>query len=390
MYKIIELHPKFSKRFIQGHPWVYSNELIINSAEPIIPGEIVELNYQGKYLATGFLNTHSLISFRALSREKHRLIDIHFLKDAFLKAEALRTHFYNQPFYRLIHAEGDFLPGLIIDRYQDIFVIQLNTAGMELLKPIIILALKNAFKVTTLIFKNDSPIRKQEGLAIFPIEIQGEAIKYLDIIENHAQFSVDIVDTQKTGWFYDHRNNRELIANLASNTTLIDYFCYSGGFSIQAACKGARKVIGVDSSKTAIENAKRSAIQNNLTNTEFMVSDVFKDLDRRLALQEQFDIVVLDPPAFVKVKKDLAQGLKGYEKLLTKGISLVKGGGLLMIASCSYHIKLTDLKYCLNKALYKTRRTAQILQSLSSGFDHPIHPALEESEYLKGLLIQIQ
>lgn len=237
--------------------------------------------------------------------------------------------------------------------------------------------------------RNDSPIRKLEDLTISDPEIIGSPLSTLKVIENQTEFSVAMQGSQKTGWFFDHRENRQLIASLAKNKTLLDYFCYSGGFSIEAA-KTATKVIGVDSSENALQNARASAALNNVSEkTEFICNDVFKDMEARATQSQKFDIVVLDPPAFVKSKKDLTTGLKGYEKLISKALPLVVPGGLLLIASCSYHVKEADLKLCLARALQKNHREGRILKTLTAGPDHPLHPMLEESSYLKGFLVGV-
>jgi 23S rRNA (cytosine1962-C5)-methyltransferase len=328
-----------------------------------------------------------LISFRVLSTPPVN-IDVTFFKQALERSLALRERFYSTPYYRLVYAEADGLPGLIIDRFSSVFVIQINTQGMEKLKSLLVEALQILFSPRTLYFKNDSAVRTLEGLSITESEIIGAPLSTLTVIENNMTFEIDMTSSQKTGWFFDHRENRALIAKLARSKTVIDYFCYSGGFSLQAAKQGAERVMGIDRSEGAVKNAECSARFNQLSDIcKFHCQDSFKDMDTRLEKGQIFDIVVLDPPAFVKSKKDLIPGLKGYEKLLTKALPLVAPGGFLLIASCSYHVKEADLKICLIRALQKTKRKGSIVQTLSAGFDHPIHPMLEESSYLKGFLV---
>lgn len=222
-------------------------------------------------------------------------------------------------------------------------------------------------------------------------EVIGQPIRSLTVIENSAKFEIDLSSTQKTGWFYDHQENRLMLGQLAKQKTVIDYFCYSGGFSLQAALNQARQVIGVDRSEIALKNAAQAAELNQVSDrTTFVCRDVFDDMDERIAKKECFDIVILDPPAFVKSKKDLAAGLKGYEKLLIKGIQLVAKEGLMLIASCSYHVKALDLQHCLTRALYKNQREGRIVRILGAGPDHPKHPFLEESDYLKGFLVFLE
>lgn len=390
MLPTIEIMPSYHKRFLAGYPWLYANEITQSqSTKTLEPGELVAVTHQGKRVATGYFNRHSLISFRALSSSDID-IDVTFFKHRLQHSLALRERFYHTPYYRLVHAEADGLPGLIIDRFDSVFVIQMNTQGMEKLKTLLIEALQALFSPTTLYFRNDSAVRTLEGLSITEPEVIGEPLSTLTVIENNMTFEIDMTSSQKTGWFFDHRDNRALIAKLAPGKTVIDYFCYSGGFGLQAAKQQAKRVIEIDRSEGALKNAERSASLNHLSDIcEFHCRDTFKDMDERLQKGEIFDIVVLDPPAFVKSKKDLIPGLKGYEKLLTKALSLVAKNGFLLIASCSYHVKEADLKICLIRALQKTKREGRIVQTLSAGFDHPIHPILEESSYLKGFLVFI-
>ncbi len=391
MFPILSILSGYHKRFLQGYPWLYANEISKSYlTKELEPGDLVTIMYQDKPIAIGYFNRHSLISFRVLTRTVSESIDTTFFIKRLKKALKLRSHFYTSPFYRLIHAEVDDLPGLIIDRFDDVFVIQINTQGMQKLITYLVEAMQQIFNPTTLYFKNDSPIRELEGLPLAEPTVIGSSFKDLNVIENETKFTIDISSSQKTGWFFDHRENRKMIAELAKGKTVIDYFCYSGGFSLQAA-KYAIHVTGVDSSETALQNARYNAGLNQLTNKcEFVCLNAFKDMDERITKNQYFDIVILDPPAFVKSKKDLISGLKGYEKLINKALQLVSNNGFLMVASCSYHVKEIDLKNCLTRALYKNQRSGKILRTLFAGPDHPTHPLLEESNYLKGLLVYLE
>jgi 23S rRNA (cytosine1962-C5)-methyltransferase len=391
-YPNIEILAGHQKRFLAGYPWVYTNEIEqSNSTKYIEFGHLVNVRYLGKPLGVGYYNRQSLIAFRVLTRRPEEMIDANFFSQKLRIAEKLRNRFYKDPYYRLIHAEGDELPGLIIDRFKDVFVVQINTLGMERLREPLIDALKLVFNPTTIYFKNDMKARVIEGLPITEPFIVGEDVTEISVIENGIEYRIDISQGQKTGWFYDHRENRQLLATLAKDKSIIDYFCYGGGFSIQAAKQGAKHVIGVDRANAAIENAKRSAKLNQVeTRCEFICNEVFPDMETRINARQTFDIVILDPPAFVKVKKDIPVGLKGYEKLISQGIQLVAPQGLLFIASCSYHVKEFDLKTCLTRALHKNGRTGKVLHRTEAGFDHPHPPLLDESDYLKGFIVYIE
>lgn len=381
---------KYQKRFLSGHPWVYNNELeISNSSKSIEPGSLVQLSINNQPHALGYFNRHSLIAVRVLTRNPAETIDTRFFMARLENALKRRERFYSEPYYRLVHAEADFLPGLIIDRFDSIFIVQINTYGMEKLKNFITEALTHLFKPKGIYFQNESPLRSLEGLENIPSEWIGAPQTTLEVIENGVHYWIELASSQKTGWFFDHRENRQKIASLAKHKSVLDYFCYSGGFALLAAKQGADRVVAVDRSEAALNNARKSAERQALNNIEFVCSEVFKDMDARIAKKEKFDIVILDPPAFVKVKKDLPAGLKGYEKLITKGLQLLNSSGLLFIASCSYHVHLEDLKQCINKALFKTQQKANIVSTLHAGFDHPVHPSLPESEYLKGLILAI-
>ncbi len=392
MLPIIQVQPGCHKRFLVGYPWLYANEIVQSPlTKTAESGQLVALECLGKKVATGYFNRHSLIAFRVLSHNPDEIIDADFFIRRLQRALDVRALFYTTPYYRLVHAEADDLPGLIIDRFDSVFVVQLNTQGMQKLQNELITALQQLYNPDTIYIKLDSPIRQHEGLPIAEPIIIGKVPTELSVLENDTQFTIDMKTSQKTGWFFDHRDNRNYIAQLAKGKTVIDYFCYSGGFSVQAAKHNALHVTGVDASAGALENAKRSAALNQVQDKcTFVCADTFKDMDARIQKSEKFDIVVLDPPAFVKSKKDLTVGLKGYEKLLTKAIALIAQNGILLIASCSYHVKDFDLKSVLARALHKNKREGRIHRTLAAGPDHPGHPMLEESSYLKGFLVTLK
>jgi 23S rRNA (cytosine1962-C5)-methyltransferase len=389
MYPKIEIHTAAERRFLQGYPWIYSNEIAASPQNKFIePGSVVQLCLKGSPLAIGYYNRHSLIAFRVLSRNPAMVIDQSFFEQRLQRALAHRKNFYSEPFYRLVHAEADELPGLIIDRFDKVYSLQVNTQGIETLLPLILSAMQAIFSPETIYIQKNSQSRIAEGLELQEAEVQGLGLSELAVCENGVRYAIDMKNLQKTGWFYDHRDNRHTIASLAKDKTVIDYFCYSGGFALQAAVAGAKKVIGIDRSESAIENAKNSALLNKVeARCEFVVGEAFDDLSKRITQGERYDIVVLDPPAFVKTKKDLTVGLKGYVKLMRQAMTLVAPGGMLFIASCSYHVKEMDLRQCLQKALSKTQRSASISMRIKAGADHPLHPFLEESDYLKGFLV---
>ena len=379
-------------RIPAGFPWIYSNQIDTDQSplKSFQAGQIVDLFYQQKWLARGYINPHSLIAFRVLSWQLEEEISAKYFVRRLKEALVLRESFYSEPFYRLIHAEGDFIPGLIIDRYDDVFVVQLNTAGMDALAPEITKALEQCFSPKTIILKRDSASRLQEGLTQLPDEMIGTPRSQCIIKENDAQFAVHFEEGQKTGWFFDQRNNRDLVAQLCKGKSVIDYYCYAGGFGVLAAVRGAKNVIAIDRSATAIVQAKKAAQLNHVADKcEFITGEVFADLEVRTNRSDKFDVVIVDPPAFIKTKKDKPQGLKGYQKLMGLALRLVKPGGYLFIASCSYHISVEEFKECLQSACNKNNMIAQILAVTQAGADHPVHVQLAQTDYLKGLLVRV-
>ena len=307
----LQLKNHFQLRALQGSPWIFSNE-ISNFAElkklPI--GSIVEVNTaKNQFFALAYFNPHSLISARILSYQKNDLIDENFFTKRILQAKTLREKFYSQPFYRLIHSEGDQLPGLVIDRFDNVFVCQISTAGLQNLVDHVKNSLIKIFgDKITIVLKNDFDSRKLENLDQNVEIIYGEQIDKITIKENDLTFTGDLIDGQKTGWFYDQRPNRQFINDISKDCNVLDAFCYLGGFGINALKGKAKKVVFVDSSQKAIEYAQSNCLLlKNIENseTEFYHEKVYDYLEVNQNTPEKFNIIILDPPAFIKNKKDL-------------------------------------------------------------------------------------
>ena len=381
-------------RIIQGHPWIYSNEIEnFSEIKSLKKGTLVEINIRKDQLfALAFFNPHSLIAARILTYDLSQKIDEDFFYNRLLAAKNLREKFFDKPFYRLIHSEADFLPGLVIDRFDNVLSCQISTAGMEELSEILISALKKLFPNASIIFRNDIENRKYEGLELYTKIISGEVSDEIAIEENGLKFLIDVQMGQKTGWFFDQRFNREFIGGIAKNCEVLDAFSYQGGFGINALGHGAKSVTFVDSSKEALEKLAKNIEINNFdkNKTEIINEKVFDLLEKAEFQERKFDIVVLDPPAFVKSKKDFFSGMKGYEKLVRLSANLVKKGGILFLASCSHHASLQDLIDAANHGFRKSNRAAKIIRVFGGGYDHPIHPALKESEYLKSITFLVE
>lgn len=380
------------RRIEQGHPWAYSNEIRLDEkTKAIPPGALATLHrVDGKPLGVGSYNPHTLIAFRLFSRDAHALIDEEFFACRIGRALALRERLYPEPFYRLLHAEADGFPGLVCDRFEDVFVLQVNTAGMEALTPALLAAFEQLFSPRAIVLRNDSPARSLEGL---PSEVKvasGAISEPVEVRENGLKYLADVIAGQKTGWFYDQRDSRAFVAPLAAGGSLLDIYCHTGAFSIAGAAAGARSVLGVDSSASALGLARRAAAANGVASVcAFQQAEVFGELERLAHASQHHRLVVADPPAFVKSRRDLASGLRGYRKLARLAAPLVESGGALFVASCSHHVESAALRAEVVRGVSAAGRSGRILREAKASADHPVHPHLPETAYLKSLLLQL-
>lgn len=387
----LRLLPGHQKRVRQGHPWVFSNEIAMDAAAKALPpGSAVRLvSANGEFLGTASFNPHTLIAARVLTRDAAVAIDGAFVTSRLQAALALRERLHPGGFYRLIHAEADGLPGVIVDRYGDVLAVQLNTAGAERLREELLTALRELLAPRRIVLRNDAPSRRIEGLAE-AVETIGDAEEETVIRENAAEFLADLGGGQKTGWFFDQRENRARVAALASEARVLDAYSYAGGFGVLAACRGASTVTLLDRSEGALALAMRAAARNGVeARCTALRGEVFAELERLAAAGERFDIVVADPPAFVKSKKDLGPGARGYRKLARLAAALVAPGGFLFAASCSHHVDVPLFAEQVSRGLDDAARSGRILCTTGAGADHPVHPHLPESAYLKAQLFQL-
>ncbi|MDX1401256.1 MAG: class I SAM-dependent rRNA methyltransferase, partial [Kiloniellales bacterium] len=335
-------------------------------------------------------NRHALISLRLLDRAADRVADEAFFLERLTRALALRESLFDEPFYRLVHAEADGLPGLIIDRFGQVMTLQANCAGMERATPAMLAALDRLLAPETIVLKNDSTARKLEGLETHVEVVRGELRGPIELRENGAIFFADPRDGQKTGWFYDQRENRAWAAGLAADRRVLDCYSYTGGFGIQAARAGAIKVTFLDRSESALALAEKAADANGVGDRcRFNRGDAFNRLELLGKRGEAFDLVICDPPAFVKAKKDLPRGAKAYRKLARLSAACVDKGGFLVICSCSHHMEAGHFLYQVQRGLSDAGRRARVLKQSGAAADHPLHPSLPESGYLKALFIAL-
>ena len=388
----IGLRRGHSRRLRAGHPWVFSNEIEMTAeAKALPPGVLVTVvDAGGEKLGVGTFNPHSLIAVRLLSRHWDEAIDADFLAARLGRAAALRETLYGGRFHRLVHAEADGLPGLVLDRYGDVVACQVNSAGMERLLPLIIEALTAVVKPRAVVLRNDSPVRTLEGLDLYHRIAVGDLAEPVEVVENGARFLADLAEGQKTGWFYDQRDNRAFVAGLSAGRRVADFYTYAGGFAVQAALAGATEVMAVDRSEDSLALAARAAEVNGVADRcRFHRAEAFGEMERLAAAGERFGVVVADPPAFVKSKKQLAAGAKGYRKMTRLAAALVEPGGFLFAASCSHHMPVDTFTEEVRHGLSLAGRNGRILRAAGASADHPVHPFLPESAYLKALVLQL-
>jgi 23S rRNA (cytosine1962-C5)-methyltransferase len=384
---IVRLRPREGRRVRAGAPWVFSNEMTMDErAKALAPGTLVGLAAEdGTVLGTGYFNPRSLIGMRMLAKPDAQ-IDSAFFAERFRHALRLRDRFYDTPFYRLVHAEGDGLPGLVVDRFGDLCVVQIATAGMETLTESMLATLDAVIAPKCVILRNDVSSRGLEGLDLYVRTARGEAPSRIAIEENGVTYFADPGGGQKSGWYYDQRANRAFIANLAKDARVLDAYCYSGGFAVAAAARGAKQAVGLDSSEPALKLASEAAAANGLSERcRFVKCDVFEELERLAQAGERFNIVICDPPPFAPSRKDLESAARAYRKLARAAASLVAPGGFLMLASCSHNMPAERFAAECASGLARAGRRAALIREAGAGPDHPVHPMLPETSYLKTL-----
>lgn len=385
-HKTIRLKPKSGRRAKAGAPWIFSNEIDMTpDTKALPPGTLVNVAGDNRVLGTGYFNPKSLIGVRLLDAEKDAAIGKDFFAARLTRALALRGALYDKPYYRLVHAEGDGLPGLTIDRFDDVCVAQVTTAGMEALIDPMLEALDETLSPRAVVLRNDAPSRALEGLETYIRAGRGEIPARVGIEENGARYFGDLKGGQKTGWYYDQREHRAFMASLAQGRSVLDAYCYAGGFAVLAAKNGARETVGIDSSQGALTLAEEAAVANKVA-CSFVKADVFEEFERLIVAKQSFDIVIADPPPFVKARKDLEAGARAYRKLARLAASVTAKNGFVFLASCSHNIPMDRFADECALGILRTGRKASLIHQGGAGGDHPVHPMLPETAYLKALV----
>ena len=390
---VLTLNANADRRLRAGHVWIYSNEVNVKATplKSFQPGQqVIVENAGGKAMGMAIVNPHSLICARLFSRDTKYRLDKSLLVHRINIALSLRQSLSPEPYYRLVYGDSDFLPGLVVDRFGDILVVQIATAGMEAVKEDVLAALVQVLKPTGILLKNDSRIRRAEDLPEY-IEVgYGEVPAQVPIIENSVHFSVPVYEGQKTGWFYDHRASRARLVDYVRGRRVLDVFSYIGGWGVQAAVFAADSVTCIDSSEFALDLVEANAQLNQVgEKVATLQGSAFEAMKMLIDEGQRFDVIIVDPPAFIPRRKDSKKGEQAYRRVNELAIRLLDKSGLLVSASCSMHLGRDRLTDILRASARHLDRDLQILEQGGQCFDHPVHPAISETDYLKAVFARV-
>ncbi|HWZ65010.1 MAG TPA: class I SAM-dependent rRNA methyltransferase [Steroidobacteraceae bacterium] len=380
------------RRLLAGHPWVFSNEIDTERTplSAFAPGALAQLRtHRDGFVGYGYVNPHALICARLLSRDAAHRIDRALIARRLAAALALRERLSEAPYYRWVFGESDGLPGLVLDRYGEVVVGQIATAGMEALRTEVEAAVREVLNPAGLFWKNDTAARDLEQLPQETRLAFGTLPEQLTVVESGLEFAAPLVNGQKTGWFYDQTANRARLARfLPPGARVLDVCSYVGAWAVTALRAGAAAACCIDSSEGALEFARGNAARNGVR-VDLQRGDAFEALKELAASQARFEVVILDPPAFIKRKKDIPQGQAAYRKLNQLALGLLADEGLLVSCSCSYHLAPEELSDAIQSAARHSARFVQILETGGQSPDHPVHPAIPETRYLKAFFCRV-
>ena len=380
------LKPKEHRRLFKGHLWSFSNELQ-SLPKDIAAGETVKLyTHDNKFVGSGFYNPHSLIAFRLLSRTGE-IPDRDFFREKILKALDLRVKTYPESdtnAFRLVHSESDGLPGLVVDRFNTAYALQAFSAGMDRHLPLVCDVLTDLFQPSSIVIRNESTLRELEGLPLYKKTVHGSETDTAQIIyDTGLQYTVNLFQGHKTGFFLDQRDNRRIVRKIATGTETLDVFTSDGGFGLNALYGGATAVTMVDISHEALQRAEENATLNKLSNYSLIQGDAFEVMNRLIKDKKSYDLVILDPPSFTKSRKNLPSALHAYKKLNKLGLQLVRNGGFLATASCSHHVSEEDFLGVIRQASFSEKKQLRLVFRNSQPADHPVLLSMPETHYLK-------
>ena len=386
----VTLKRKIAPRVANGHPWVFANE--VQGIEGAVgAGDIVRVEtHDGKYIGTGYINPQSQIVVRILSRDPREVVDDAFFHRRIAKAWEYRQHIGYTENCRLIFGEADFLPALIIDKFNDYFVLQTLALGMDRWKGAIVEALRKIFQPKGIYERNDVPVRELEGLPQQKGPIGPAFDPQIIIRENGLRFHVDLENGQKTGYFLDQQDNRRAISAIVKDADVLEAFCYTGTFGVHAAHYGAKSVLGLDISDPAVVQARRNAELNGLQDRcAFESVNAFDVLKAWAKEGRSYDVVMLDPPAFTKSRENIQKAITGYKEINLRGIKLVRPGGFLVTSSCTNLVQPELFLEIIALAAKDARRQLRQVTFRAQSSDHPIIWGMENTQYLKFLIVQV-
>ena len=375
-------------RILHGHDWVFSSEVLKVFGKPA-DGDVISLkDGKDRLMGSAIYNSRSQIVARRFSRRKQEL-DLDFFKRRIGQAAEYRTRRDVDPrLCRVVWSESDGLPGLIIDRFGDHFVMQTLTLAMDMRKDLVANAITDLFGEVPIVERNDAPVRKAEGLELHTDVLRGDAPSQIEIEIEGVKFDIDLLHGQKTGFYLDQKHNYAMVAGYAHGRRVLDCFTNQGAFALTCAGAGAADVIGVEESSENIAGAKRNAARNDLP-VRWIEQDVFQFLRAADKAEAQYDLIVLDPPSFTKTRGGLRDALRGYRELHVRAFKLLSKDGLLATFSCSHHVSDTAFSQTIADALVDTRRSARRLRRFEQAPDHPVLPTIPETEYFKGFLLEM-
>lgn len=392
MYARVILGRGRERRQYQGHPWVYAGEIASITGQPS-DGDVVDCySHDGVFLGRGYYNSRSQIRLRVLTRQRDEDVDEALLRRRLGWALERRQRLYPQATsLRLLHAEGDGVPGLTVDRYEDVLVLQCTALGIDLRRDLLAGLLRDLTGLQHVYLRNDLSARRNDGLELGHGFLDAPFATLLEIQEHGLCFEVDLVSGHKTGFYLDQMDNHlHLHALVPQGGAVLDAFCYTGAFSVHAAVAGAGAVVGLDSSAAALEVAQRNAERNGVgARCRFEVGNVFDRLRQWQGGAYQFDLIILDPPAFTHSRDALARALRGYKEIHLRALKLLRPGGVLVTFTCSYYVERTRFESVLHEAAIDARRQLIVRQRLSQALHHPEVVAIPETGYLKGIAVEV-